>query len=226
MKCYMKYAVNEAGVSALQNISTALMNSVADLFEKTSQLQTITSDNEDSLGPHKASLNQAIMEIYIGLKESAESISTLAASAKDIAEAYQEIIDNDYLSSTAESSAGTAAGTGGIGSTHAAGVVAPADRIKTCGREWTESLSKENKAAIHSYTGTAYSNINARLRGLEKSFDPGNQECALEYTKLYRAHRFPPTVLYTVAYRQKHLECCECCQIICWLERHSQTTDL
>ena len=55
MKCYMKYAVNEAGVSALQNISTALMNSVADLFEKTSQLQTITSDNEDSLGPHKAS---------------------------------------------------------------------------------------------------------------------------------------------------------------------------
>lgn len=179
MKCYMKYAVNEAGVSALQNISTALMNSVADLLEKTSQLQTITSDNEDSLGPHKASLNQAIMEIYIGLKESTESISTLAASAKDIAEAYQEIIDNDYLSSTAESSAGTAAGTGGIGSTHAAGVVAPADRIKTCGREWTESLSKENKAAIHSYTGTAYSNINARLRGLEKSFDPGNQECAI-----------------------------------------------
>lgn len=58
------------------------MNSVADLFEKTSQLQTITSDNEDSLGPHKASLNQAIMEIYIGLKESTESISTLAASAK------------------------------------------------------------------------------------------------------------------------------------------------
>lgn len=155
----MKYAVNEAGVSALQNISTALMNSVADLFEKTSQLQTITSDNEDSLGPHKASLNQAIMEIYIGLKESTESISTLAASAKDIAEAYQEIIDNDYLSSTAESSAGTAAGTGGIGSTHVAGVVAPADRIKTCGREWTESLSKENKAAIHSYTGTAYSNM-------------------------------------------------------------------
>ena len=145
----MKYAVNEAGISALQNISTVLMTSVADLFEKTSQLQTISSDNEDSLGPHKASLNQAIMEIYIGLKESTESISTLASSAKDIAEAYQEIIDNDYLSSPAESPAGTAAGTGSIGSTHAAGVVAPADRIKTCGREWTESLSKENKAAIY-----------------------------------------------------------------------------
>lgn len=37
----MKYAVNEAGISALQNISTVLMTSVADLFEKTSQLQTI-----------------------------------------------------------------------------------------------------------------------------------------------------------------------------------------
>lgn len=44
--------------------------------------------------------------------------------------------------------------------------------------------------------------------------------------KPYRAHRFQPIVLCTVAYRQKHSECCECCQIICWLERHSQSTDL
>lgn len=175
----MKYAVNEAGISALQNISTALMTSAADLFEKTSQLQTITSDNEESLGPHKASLNQAIMEIYIGLKESTESISTLAASAKDVAEAYQEIIDNDHLSSTAESYAETAAGTGGTGSTRSAGAIAPADCIKTRGKEWTESLSKESKAAIHSYTGTAYSNINAVLRGIEKQFDLGNRECAI-----------------------------------------------
>ena len=164
----MKYAVNEAGVSALQNISTALMTSAVDLFEKTSQLQTITSDNEDSLGPHKASLNQAIIEIYIGLKESAESINVLAETAKDVAEAYQEIIDNDHLSST-----------GSTGSTHTAGAVAPADRVKACGKEWAESLSTEHKAAIHSYTGTAYSNINATMRGLEKQFDPGNHECAI-----------------------------------------------
>ena len=55
---------------------------------------------------------------------------------------------------------------------------------------------------------------------------PGIRNVQLEYTKPYRAHRFPPTVLYTVAYRQKHLECYEFCQIICWLERHSQTMDL
>ena len=175
----MKYAVNEAGVSALQNISTALMTSAVDLFEKTSQLQTIASDNEDSLGPHKASLNQAIIEIYIGLKESAESINVLAETAKDVAEAYQEIIDNDHLSSTAESSAGNTAGTGSTGSTHTAGAVAPAERVKACGKEWAESLSTEHKAAIHSYTGTAYSNINATMRGIEKQFDPGNHECAI-----------------------------------------------
>lgn len=92
-----------------------------------------------------------------------------------------EQVDTKYLYYCLASIQGKISDTkkGGIGSTHAAGVVAPADRIKTCGREWTESLSKENKAAIHSYTGTAYSNINARLRGLEKSFDPGNQECAI-----------------------------------------------
>lgn len=173
----MKYAVNEAGVSALRNISTTLIDASAKVLEKISQLQTLTADNEDSLGPHKASLNQAIMEIYIGLKESAESIGVLAATAKDVAEAYQEIIDNDYISTITGSSAEAAAGASHIAA-HAAGAVSQADQIRSCGKQWAASLPAESRAAIRSYTGTAYSNINARLRGLESSFDPGNLECA------------------------------------------------
>ncbi|MBR4879555.1 MAG: hypothetical protein IKU13_06955, partial [Clostridia bacterium] len=46
------------------------------------------------------------------------------------------------------------------------------------GKEWVSGLSKEEKASIHAYTGTAYANINKVLRGEEKDFEPGNREHA------------------------------------------------
>lgn len=63
--------------------------------------------------------------------------------------------------------------------------------IKAHGREWAASLSQEQKGAIHSYTGAAYSNINARLRGLEKSFDPGNLECAQKIHQVLSSASIP-----------------------------------
>lgn len=35
------------------------------------------------------------------------------------------------------------------------------------------------KKAVHDYTGIAYGNINATLRGIDKQFDEGNRECAV-----------------------------------------------
>lgn len=174
----MKYTVSEAGVSALQNISTTLIGAVTNLLEKTSLLQALTADNAESLGPHKASLNQAIMEIYVVLKESADSIKVLADSAKDVAEAYQEIIDNNKISNTKELPVETAFTAGNIGGNNAVGSTAPEEYIKIFGKEWTDNLPRENRAAIRSYTGIAYANINATLRGLNSQFHPGNYECA------------------------------------------------
>ncbi len=51
--------------------------------------------------------------------------------------------------------------------------------LKLVGENGQNRFRKRIKRQFTPYTGTAYSNINARLRGLEKSFDPGNQECAI-----------------------------------------------
>lgn len=56
--------------------------------------------------------------------------------------------------------------------------------IKEHGKVWADSLPAEDKAAIHSYTGNGYININATLRGIEKQFEQGNYECA---QKIHRA---------------------------------------
>jgi len=50
--------------------------------------------------------------------------------------------------------------------------------IQENGAKWASTLSPQEKGAVYAYTGTAYANINATLRGIEKSFDPGNYECA------------------------------------------------
>lgn len=63
------------------------------------------------------------------------------------------------------------------------GVVAmhanPALSVKESGKRWTDSLSKEQYAALRAYTGFAYVNINATLRGISASFQEGNKEKAV-----------------------------------------------
>lgn len=51
--------------------------------------------------------------------------------------------------------------------------------IMEAGKWWTDSLSKEQYAALSAYTGSAYVNINATLRGLSPSFQDGNKEKAV-----------------------------------------------
>lgn len=50
--------------------------------------------------------------------------------------------------------------------------------IKLSGKEWSENLSPAEYSAVRDYTGTAYVNINAVLRGLESDFNTGNHERA------------------------------------------------
>ena len=178
----MKYAVNEAGVSALQKMAAALIDSSTNIFNKTSQLQALADEHGNDLGPHKASLNQAILEIYTELKASAEPVKELSSTLEDIAEGYQEIIGNNVIASASGSSAGASAGAGSAGGNEPGGNssvgAAASEQVRACGREWTDSLPSENRAAIASYTSTAYENINATLRGLEHQFNPGNYERA------------------------------------------------
>lgn len=50
--------------------------------------------------------------------------------------------------------------------------------IKNIGSEAASKMSDKEKEAFQKYTGTAYVNINATLRGIDKSFEVGNRENA------------------------------------------------
>lgn len=49
-------------------------------------------------------------------------------------------------------------------------------------------MSDKEREAFQKYTGTAYVNINATLRGIDKSFDVGNRENAKIFMLYWKMH--------------------------------------
>lgn len=59
------------------------------------------------------------------------------------------------------------------------------------GEKYSSNLTLDEKNAIHSYTGIAYANINATLRGIESKFDIGNYECAKTLHSILQKTKLP-----------------------------------
>lgn len=94
----MKYAVNDEGIKALHLLSSHLKEKANNIFGMTSNLQNFVEASGNTIGPHKQSLDKAIKEIYANLKSSVAPIKFLSAILDEIAEGYQDIIDNNVLS--------------------------------------------------------------------------------------------------------------------------------
>lgn len=182
----MKYAVNEEGVSALTGLVRHLADSTTNIFEKTSDLQSTIDDKNDTLGPHKESLIKAIKDIYTSLKDALEPINSLSENIKEIAKAYQEIIDNDKfggLSENGVTSAVTKTSTNGSQQSSHKGYIVDyqqqvsavqEDIMTGSGKSISESDAKRMLAGVQSFTGTgstrirgAYNNPNADKRDAE-----------------------------------------------------------
>lgn len=67
----------------------------------------------------------------------------------------------------------------------------PVLSVKEAGKQWTDSLSKEQYAALSAYTGSAYVNINATLRGISPSFQDGYKEKAILIHQALSASSIP-----------------------------------
>lgn len=63
--------------------------------------------------------------------------------------------------------------------------------IKSAGAETVSNITVAQRDAFHKYTGTAYANINATLRGIEKSFDFGNKENAQNLHSVLKSASLP-----------------------------------
>ena len=91
----MKYAVNDEGVQALNAMAQAITDAVDELKTQTSNVRSAADEYNDTLGPHKASLDAALDDIASSLQQATEPANSVADKLKEVAEGYQEIIGND-----------------------------------------------------------------------------------------------------------------------------------
>lgn len=179
----MKFAVSEDGVSALKTLSGNITGAIVEVYQLTANIQAAMDEHSDAIGPHRASLNEAIKNIYQSVKTSAEPVNTLSETLKEVAEAYQEIIDNDRIGTqggqqkggmgySGVASGGTLGGASAGNtaakqtrhspyiSTYKEQVVAVQDDVRRgSGRNISEEEARKMLYGIHSFSGTASTRI-------------------------------------------------------------------
>jgi len=92
-----KYAVNPEGIQAMQTMANAILNAVSEIESATSVVRRVADENPDSLGPHKDSLDAALEDIEAAIKNSTDPASDVAERLEEVAEGYQDVIDNDNI---------------------------------------------------------------------------------------------------------------------------------
>lgn len=93
----MKYAVNQQGVLALKTMSAAIIDSIESIQGLTKALRSSAEEHSNTLGPHISSINNVIEEIDRQTKEATEPATGVSESLNEVAEGYQEVIDNDRI---------------------------------------------------------------------------------------------------------------------------------
>lgn len=120
-----KYAVSEEGVHALKTMASNILNAIDQILNMINSIEPVADEYVDTLGPHHTSLVSAITEIREAQKQAVQPASELSESLNDVADAYQDIIDNDKVSvgNNGKSTVGSSH-SGGNGSGNKGGKVA------------------------------------------------------------------------------------------------------
>lgn len=92
-----KYAPNELGINALKSMAVAIIEAIEQIQTLTSNIQSTTDEFNDTLGPHKASLDGALENINESLIQASGPANNVADTLNEVAEVYQEIVDNDRI---------------------------------------------------------------------------------------------------------------------------------
>ena len=103
----------------------------------------------------------------------------LEMNSKFIESYADKLMEVKKATAVSGSNSGGGSGSAGAAVGGAGNGVSASEAIKAEGKQWTESLTKEQYAAFSAYTGTAYININETLRGLCSDFHSGNKEKAM-----------------------------------------------
>lgn len=94
----MKYAVNPEGVQALRTLSRQIVEGAETINSAADALSTAADEHSDALGPHQSSIAGILEEIRAAEAAAAEPVESVSEKLNDVAEGYQEVIDNDRYS--------------------------------------------------------------------------------------------------------------------------------
>ncbi len=97
----MKYAVNEEGVSAMHSTANSVQSSLEAISALTNRIRSSASDHSGCIGPHEASLEEALGQIEESVKNASDPANSVAEKLNEVAEAYEEIIGNDRIAGSA-----------------------------------------------------------------------------------------------------------------------------
>lgn len=93
----MKYAVSQEGIAELKKMSAAIVSSAENINGLTDALEAASEDHASTLGPHQSSIAEVVEEIRSAEEAATEPVTGLSESLNDVAEGYQEVIDNDRI---------------------------------------------------------------------------------------------------------------------------------
>ena len=96
----MKYAVNEDGVASLREMASKLEASTDELTQSLQSINSVMDEYGDTIGPQgTTTLKSAVDGITSTIRGSFDSINEVVVKLSDIADDYEEEINNDPFDS-------------------------------------------------------------------------------------------------------------------------------
>ena len=92
----MAIAVNSEGVSALKDYSAKLTDATDEIKTETDRMTNVTDQYSGKIGPHADQIKNALDVIKGAVFQGTVPAVEISDKLKEIAEAYQEIIDTIF----------------------------------------------------------------------------------------------------------------------------------
>ena len=92
----MLIQANSEGVKALQDYSKKITDAVDKIISESDKMTGITDQYSGKIGPHASQIKSALDTIKGAVLRGVEPANTISEKLDEVAEAYQEIIDENY----------------------------------------------------------------------------------------------------------------------------------
>lgn len=84
--------INSESVAFIRKMAGDITQAIEEMGDLFRRVRSAADEHQDTLGPHKSSLDGALSDIEEELKQAAEPAEGIAELLRDLANAYEELI--------------------------------------------------------------------------------------------------------------------------------------